>query len=291
VSAAAVEVEVEVLVAGETRMPPAYVFRPSGPRVAALPGVLRPRGRTLRAPLLAYVVRHPGAGTLLIDTGLHPGAATDLRGDYGRLMGTMFRSLEPAEPDFAAQLRARGVEPGEVELVVMTHLHVDHTGGMRLLPRARFACDRAEWAEARGRGAPLKGYAAGHLPAAERMRLLDLRADGVAHGPFRRTLDLFGDGSVRLVSTPGHTPGHLSVLLRLAGGRELLVVADAAYTLRSIEAQALPFFTADDEAYRRSLAELKAYADTHPEATLVPTHDADAWRAVAGSAPVASAAP
>jgi glyoxylase-like metal-dependent hydrolase (beta-lactamase superfamily II) len=272
-----VTVDVEVLVAGEVAMPRAYVFPASGARGwRRVADVLAARGGSLRAPLLAYVVRHPQAGAVLIDTGLHPDAVDGLQRDYGRALGTVFRTLRPAA-SFDEQLRERGVEPAGVELVVMTHLHVDHTSGMRLLPRAEFVCSAPEWAAATGRRAVLGGYAGHHLPDRSRLRLVDLEADGEPHGPFARTLDLLGDGSIRLVFTPGHTPGHLSVLLRRRAG-PLLVVGDAAYTLRSIELQAPPAFSADETLYRRSLAELAAYARDEPAATLVPTHDPDAWR-------------
>ena len=101
-----------------------------------------------------YVVRHPDAGTILIDTGFHGDVRTHgVRHDFGTLMSLVFRSLRPAEQPFDAQLRGLGVDPDAVERVVMTHLHVDHTSGMRLLPHARFVCARAEWSAARGRGA------------------------------------------------------------------------------------------------------------------------------------------
>ena len=74
------------------------------------------------------------------------------------------------------------------------------------------------------------------------------------------------------------TPGHLSVLPRLADGREVLLVGDAAYTTRSIHEQRLPLFTASDRRYMDSLGELERYAVSHPDATLVPFHDPDAWR-------------
>ncbi len=68
-TASAVAVAVEVLVAGEVRMPSDYVFRPPR-RLIRLPALLRPGGARLRAPLLAYVIRHPSAGTVLLDTGV-----------------------------------------------------------------------------------------------------------------------------------------------------------------------------------------------------------------------------
>jgi glyoxylase-like metal-dependent hydrolase (beta-lactamase superfamily II) len=165
----------------------------------------------------------------------------------------------------------------------MTHLHVDHTSGMRLLPAARFTCSRREWAAARGALSWSGGYVRNHLPPAARMDLVDLR-DGEAFGPFQRTLDWLGDGSIRLLDTPGHTVGHLSVLLRVVGARQVLLVGDAAYTRRNIDEQVLPLRTADDDASRRSLHELHAFATAHPDALLIPSHDPDAWRSISATA-------
>jgi glyoxylase-like metal-dependent hydrolase (beta-lactamase superfamily II) len=271
-------VRLEVMRTAEIPMPHGYVFRAPGNPLARLRAGLSTNGEVLRAPCLAYLIRHPALGPIPIDTGLHPDALTNLRKDFGLAMGLLFRDLTPAGPPFDEQLRERGVQPDELDRVVMTHLHVDHTGGMRLLPRATFLCTREEWHAAHGRFAALQGYVGHHLPPAARVELLDYSRQGEPFGSFARTIDLFGDGSVRLVSTPGHTPGHQSVLLRLEDGRQVLVVGDAAYTLRSIREQVLPMRTADDEASRRSLRELKAFAEQAPGAVLVPTHDPDAWR-------------
>lgn len=276
----AATVELEVMVVGEVPIAHAYVFRPSGGnRLTRLAAVLRPGGEIVSAPCLAYAVRHPTVGTILIDTGLHPEAGRNLRKDFGLGMGLLFRNLRPANEPFEQQLRALGIEPAEVEHVVMTHLHVDHTSGMRLLPAAQFVCSRAEWLAATGPSAARGGYASHHLPPERRMRLVDFD-HGPSHGPFTRTIDLLGDGSVRLISTPGHTRGHVSVLLRLPRGRRVLLVGDAVYTLRSIREEILPLLTVDDEAYLRSLREIKAFGEQQPEATLVPSHDPTAWHQI-----------
>jgi len=154
---------------------------------------------------------------------------------------------------------------------------LDHTSGMRLLPKAQFACSREEWLATQRRFAAGKGYVRHHLPSESRMRLLDFDRDGEPYATFAKTIDLLGDGTVRLISTPGHTVGHMSVLLRVAGDRRVLVVGDAAYTLRNIREEILPLLTADDETSVQSLRELKAFADSEPEAILVPSHDPSAW--------------
>lgn len=253
------EVEVEPLVTGRLPLPELYAHRGS------------PLKR-IKAVCLAYVLRHPTAGVVLVDTGFHPDAR-DPRKDFGMAMALLFAGLSPER--FDRQLHDRGVDPADVQVVLMTHLHVDHTSGMRLLEDARFWIERREWEAAR-RGRP--GYAGHHLPTQDRVELVDLD-DGEAHGPFAATRDLFGDGSVRLVSTPGHTPGHLSVLVRTAKG-EALLAGDAAYTLRNVHEQVLPLITADGGRYRRSLEQLKAFADANPDAPLVPSHDPDAYHAL-----------
>jgi N-acyl homoserine lactone hydrolase len=271
-------VKVDVIVTGELPIPPGYVYREGGNRALQVAAALRPGRGQLPSQCLAFVVHHPDAGPILVDTGFHPQAAEDLRADFGPLMALVFRSLRPTG-SFDAQLRALGVAPAAVTRVVMTHLHVDHTSGMRLLPNAEFICAREEWAAATQPRASRAGYIGHHLPDQGRMRLVDFRAQGEPHGPFDFTIDLLGDGSLRLVSTPGHTRGHLSVLV--GAEQPVLLVGDAAYTLRSIEEQRLPLFSADESAARRSLERLKAYADAEPRATLVPTHDPEAWRALA----------
>ena len=276
----AAEIELDVVCAGEVPMPHPYVFRPKGGPLARAAGLARIKD-TLRAPLLWFVARHPSAGVVLIDTGLHSDALRDLRGDYGLGMSLLFRGLRPAGQSFDTQLRERDIEPEDVELVVMTHLHVDHTSGMRLLPNAEFVCAREEWAAATGSSASRNGYVSSHLPPVSRMRLVDFDAEAEAHAPFTRTVDLLGDGSLRLLFTPGHTPGHTSLLVRTADKVPVLVIADAVYTLRSLEDEALPLRTAGDAEYLRSLREIKAFAEAEPDAILIPTHDPDAWRALA----------
>ena len=118
------------------------------------------------------------------------------------------------QPEWAVphQLRERGIDPDAIELIVMTHLHYDHASGLRAFPNATVVVDQAEWEDAR-KGSPLKGFLP-HLFATpgQQWRTLPEAAPEV---------DLFGDGLVRLVATPGHTAGHRSVILRLSDDREL----------------------------------------------------------------------
>jgi N-acyl homoserine lactone hydrolase len=270
---------VDVIKTGMVPMPEAYVYRPEGNRLAGFAALVNP-SETIKAACLAYAVRHPSKGTILIDTGFHRDASESLRKDLGTVMGIFFRGLRPSDTPFDEQLRRLGIEPGEIRTTIMTHLHVDHTSGMRLLPNTKFVCARREWKAATARGAVAKGFVGHHLPPEERVQLVDFEKEGEPYGPFSKTIDLLGDGTLRLISTPGHTPGHLSVLLELEGGRQALVAGDAVYTLRSLREERLPLLTANDDLCLRSMRELKAFAEQEPDAVVVPSHDPDAWRAL-----------
>jgi len=259
-------------------MPLGYVYRAEGNLVTRLLTGISPLGKMLRVPCLAYAVRHPSAGTILIDTGMHADVREHFRRDFGGPMSLMFRALRSVATPYDEQLRALGIDPAGVERVIMTHLHVDHTSGMRLLGNAEFICSREEWAATRHRFAIAKGYVAHHLPPESRVRQIDFAGDGEPYGGFAQTIDLLGDGTIRLISTPGHTAGHLSVLLALRNDRQVLLVGDAAYTLRNIQEETLPLLTDNDAAAMRSMQEIKAFAEREPETILVPTHDPDAWR-------------
>ena len=272
-----------MLITAELRMPAPYVFRPAGrPRIASIARSLLPGGPTTAAPCLAAIIRHPEAGAILIDTGMHADARTDLRKDFGWPMSLLFGSMTTTEP-FDEQLEQHRVDPATVPRVLMTHLHVDHTSGMRLLPQARFICTRAEWAAAHRRGAGAQGYVAHHIPPIARIGLVDFTQHGVPFGPFTRTIDLLGDGTIRLISTPGHTRGHMSVLIHRDRQPDVLLAGDAVYTLRNLREEIPSLLTADDRAYMRSLRELKAFATAHPDAIIVPSHDPDAHRPLTAS--------
>jgi N-acyl homoserine lactone hydrolase len=257
---------------------PHFFQRPPGP-LSTLRGLglLTPRSKYTPVPIPAYLVEHPSAGPVLIDTGLPRAVAEEGERALGRAFAMAY-TIE-MEPQWAAveQIRARGVDPMDVGVVVMTHLHYDHAGAVVDFPRATFVVDAAEWRAARS-GGFTKGYShklIDHPFAWREIDFDDPRVESFAS--FGRTVDLFGDGTVRLLSTPGHTPGHMSVLLRLESERELLLTADAVYARRTIDEELVPVFVDDVHRYRRSLREIRRYVEQTPGAEVVCGHDPERW--------------
>jgi N-acyl homoserine lactone hydrolase len=268
------------LLSGTWSAPPQTFDRPPG-RLGALQalGIGVPRSSLVTAPIVSFLVEHPEAGPVLIDTGLHAACAVDPRQSLGRLGARHFRSLEMEPTDAVpAQLRARGIEPSDVRLVVMTHLHVDHASGMSEFPEATFVFSRREWEAANEPRQALRGYRRRQYDHAFDFRTLDFDAPEVdSFASFGRAIDLLGDGSIRLAYTPGHTHGHLSAVLRLAD-REALVCGDAVQTMKTITDGHRPSRIDDQHLFGRSLREIELYMEQTPDALVIPGHDMDAWR-------------
>ena len=272
-------VKLHPLLGGRARSPTAALLRESG-RLAwrrALGLGVGEDGWT-PIPIPAFLVEHPGVGLVLIDTGLHPSVAVKPSENFGRVTLLAFRDLEmDSGQALPAQLRERGLEASAVKAVVMTHLHVDHASGISEFPGATFVVSRAEWDAATSQG-QTHGYVTRQFDHAFDYRLLEFDGpDASSFAGFARSFDLFGDGSVRTVYTPGHTLGHMSVLLRTARG-EVLVAGDAMYLRRTLDDTHLPYRTEDDHVFRRSLREIRQYATETPDALIIPGHDWEAWQ-------------
>lgn len=272
-------VTLKPLLCGEMLAPPGFMHREDG-----IGGKLRGFGVGVNRedriwiPLPAFVIEHPGAGTVLVDTGPPVAAAHDVKAAFGRLGASIYTIRMQPEQAIAAQLRAIGKDPHAIKTVVLTHLHFDHAGSIVDLPNATFVATGKEWASAHAGRGFVRGYMKKQYEHAFDYRLIDYDAASVnSFATFGRSFDLFGDGSVMLVSTPGHSAGHQSLVLRL-GGREALICGDAAYQTRTIEESTTPLVLDDEHNFKRSLREIQAYIQATPSALVIPGHDPDAWR-------------
>ena len=160
----------------------------------------------------------------------------------------------------------------------MTHLHQDHASGMSEFPGSTFVVTATEWEAATTDARPiLRGYRPAHYDYVFDYRTIDYVGDRVtSYASFGRTIDLFGDGSVRLASTPGHSAGHQSVICRLRD-RDLVIAGDAIYTHGQLEGAPEPPRPVDRRLWRRSLQELKLFHSQYPQAVIAPGHDPDHW--------------
>ena len=277
---AGASVVVEPLKVGEMRCARSFLEKATPFPVLRMAGLAATESVTIPVPV--FLVRHPKAGAFLVDTGFHPSVGSKPTENLGGLLGRFSHpSLDPAD-ELAVQLRAREVDLKSIRLVVMTHMHFDHTSGMSELPDATFVVSETEWEAATQGSRPLlNGYRHAHFNYAFDYRTVSYDSDSVdSYASFGRTFDLFGDGSVRLASTPGHSAGHQSVICRLAD-RDFVIGGDAVYTMGQLADAPEPPRPYDLHNWRRSMRELARFASQYPDAAITAGHDPEQWPTLA----------
>ena len=276
-------VVVEPIIAGHAMWPMAMMESPGGRFLdLRLAWTLLNGSGAVRVPTPTFLIHHPSAGAILVDTGLHPSIAADPKQNFGSLATRIGKpELEHGE-DVPSQLRARDIQPAQVPVVVMTHLHYDHASGISEFPQSTFVVSDAEWEAATTDRRPgLRGYRPAHYDYAFDYRTVDFTRGGISsYATFGRTFDLFGDGSIRLAYTPGHSAGHVSVIARLSQ-HDFVIGGDAVYTYRQLEGGPPPPRPVDGHQYRRSLQELKLFMREYPQAVVTPGHDPDFYARIA----------
>jgi N-acyl homoserine lactone hydrolase len=268
-------VSVEPLIAGHVSWSSVWREWPGGGLMTMrlLRALLSSSGRW-SVPCPAFLIRHPSVGAILVDTGLHPSIASDPRQNFGRLaMRFAPPELRQGE-DVPAQLRNRGIDPSQVGVVVMTHLHFDHASAISEFPDSTIVVSEIEWVDATTGARPaLRSYRPAHYDFVFDYRTVDFDRGGISsYASFGRTFDLFGDGSIRLAYTPGHSAGHMCVVARLRE-RDFVIGGDAIYTYRQLEDGPPPPRPFDRHNWRRSLQELKLFRGQFPHAIITPGHD------------------
>jgi N-acyl homoserine lactone hydrolase len=217
-------------------------------------------------PILAWAIEHPD-GTIVIDTGesarVHDPGYLPRWHPYYRL-GVRFE-IGP-DDEIGPQLERLGIDPGGVRTVVLTHLHHDHADGLHHLPNARVLVSSAEQRAAVGLRGRLGGYLADHWPPGLAMEALRLAPDPA--GAFAAAAPV-ADG-VSAVATPGHTPGHVSIVIE--GHPPVLIAGDAAYRLDLLMDGRIDGVAPDDAAARDSVLRLRAFVEA-TGAVCLPTHD------------------
>lgn len=223
-------------------------------------GVLVAGGSTdpLEIPVPAWLIRHH-AGTVVFDAGLHPGLAESSE-SLGRL-AAWFEPRLAADGTVGPRLEQHGVDPAGSDLIaIVSHCHFDHVGGLCQLPNARVIVQADEWAAASADDGPYD------------RRLIELGHDVIAVGGEH---DVFGDGTVVCLPTPGHTCGHQSLQVRTAAG-PVLLTADACYFRSTLSDGRLPPHGFDLDLQRRTLEWIRRQ---HAAGTrIVPGHDAASVR-------------
>ena len=221
-------------------------------------------------PILAWAVEHP-EGLIVVDTGetadvMKPGYLPRWHPFYRfgvRL--TVDRGDEIDE-----RLKAAGLSASDVRWVVMTHLHTDHAGGLRHFPKAEIVISRREYADATGRLGRLSGYLPQHWPHWLEPLLIDF-TDIDPLAPYPGAIALTNAKDVWLAPTPGHTAGHMSVIV-VDGDLSIFLAGDTSYTVDAMTDLRVSGVSLNAGVELSTLRSIKKFCDDR-KSIYLPSHD------------------
>ena len=225
----------------------------------------RGHGQFIDAPILAYLIETPN-GRILYDVGCdyRKIATPELRARYFDPMRPLFETPEMSEEQRIPRYLDRlGLEPRDIDVAFLGHLHFDHAGGLCDLPGCEVHVHRDEIAAAATR---LDGGVFGD-------EIADAAAWRVQSGDYEVAT------GVRAIVTPGHTAGHMSMFIELPKGRPVILCGDAADLRENLVDEVAPGYCwQDNEALAiSSIRRLNAMAISEG-ADLWPNHDFQAYR-------------
>lgn len=209
----------------------------------------------VRFPCYSVLVDHP-EGKFLFDTGY------DLA--HVQKVLPFEKPLQTDDQTIPAQLKSIGWEASDVTHVINSHYHFDHVGGNKFFSEATVIAHKRELEQSH------------HCQPFEKFGYSDMSFDEI--GPRYELIE--GDTEVAkgitLLETPGHTAGHMSMLVELEGRRPMLFTGDAVYTRQSIERTTIAGFHLDPTKSVESMHRLASLSDEH-DAELFYSHDAESY--------------
>ena len=219
-------------------------------------------------PVPWFLIKHP-QGNVVIDGGNAIEAAIDKRGHWGAVVDAYDPVMQVSE-NCVDQLKLVDVQTQSIRFVAQSHLHLDHTGAIGRFPKATHIVQRIEYDYA---FKPHWFSAGAYIRADFDKPGLNWKFLG---GEYTDHYDLFGDGTVRMIFTPGHSPGHQSFLITLPRSGPVLLTIDAAYTMDHWENRALPGLVTSSSQAADSVAKLRKLA-AETGAMVVTGHDPQTW--------------
>lgn len=241
------------------------------------------KGRTIHFPAHFFCIEHPQLGPILFDTGytdrFFPATA--------RFPFLLYRWITPvhvAENETAIrQLQLAGVHAKDISYIILSHFHADHISGLNDFPYAKFIYLQAAYDDVKHRkgwSALLAGFLPDLLPPDFEQRSLPLDESKLVSlppsFPFKRGLDIFGDGSIIAVDLPGHAAGQIGILFDTKQ-QPYFLCADAVWSSRAFREGVKPHWIANlmmnhPQQYKESFQNVQQFHKNHPEYRIIPSH-------------------
>jgi N-acyl homoserine lactone hydrolase len=219
------------------------------------------QGHSIEFSSTCWLIKR-GSRWLLWDTGVPEATASDPNG-WSTLPKLIVYHLDKT---LTGQLAEIGLKPPDVTYVAISHTHGDHIGNVALFPDAEILIQRTEYEWIHGGNGPnenvnqLMALARRLIGSPKHMRLID------------GDLDVFGDGSVTLISTPGHTPGSQSLLVHLKNSGFIVLSGDVVHLEENFAKSRVPSLNTDKQASIESMEKIRQIIKTY-KAIMFINHD------------------
>lgn len=239
--------------------------------------ILRSREWLRARPINVYVIEHTD-GVVVFDTGQDRASVTDPHYFPDGANGVIFRRLATFHIDetesLTAGLARLGYATSDVSAAIISHLHQDHIGGVAELPTAQLLVSRDEWRSLQRPLAETRGLLRNHivLPGLRWTPVEFQRLADPTLAPFIAGHDIFGDGALVVLPTPGHTAGSMSMLVRRSDGPPLLLVGDLTYDIHAFE-QGVHSGVGRRRTLRRTRESVLALREHQPGMRILAAHD------------------
>jgi glyoxylase-like metal-dependent hydrolase (beta-lactamase superfamily II) len=282
-----------VLYFRRTSLPSTAPHARVAPAISAIPGVSAcwiETGKTFNnfsfgSTAGSILVKHP-AGDLLIDTGNSSHFDDEIRSyPFGTWLKLRFLAgqLKP-ESTLPELLRRAGEDPSKLRWAILSHVHLDHAGGLMDLPQLPVLLTGEELQFANDGGVQSKGYViAAHAQKFPRAGAPSLQFEPKPYETFDESADLYKDGSVVVVPLRGHTPGSVGIFVNLSPARRLFYAGDAVDDERGFEERVGKSLILQDSDNDRALANqivarLSELHEKVPGLAIIPAHGRSAYK-------------
>ena len=249
------QIKIHVLHCGEVCVSPYLPYGGENCSLIKAAGLTTKKQDRLWLPVSAYLIEHP-KGKILVDTGWHrevsPNGVYDQQAQIHHMGHILYHVNQGKIAEGQAiheQLARMNIQPQELDYVLLTHLDCDHASGVKQVKDARYIlvaedevrCAKKHWYR----------YASSMWKG---VNLTQFRFEDSGIGPVGKSYDLFDDGSVQLVSIPGHADGQFAVLIQNTESKFVLLFADGGYSSKSWQEMIRPGISLDPEKQMQSLA-------------------------------------
>jgi glyoxylase-like metal-dependent hydrolase (beta-lactamase superfamily II) len=233
-----------------------------------IPTVPKELQRDVTIPVSMWIIDHP-KGLVVFDTGINVAVTQDCKSYWQPGLCDFLKPTNKRDEMIDGWLKKAGKSVDQVKVVITSHTHLDHAGNMEMFPKAIHVLQKKElyqgWFPEKFQGRTGGAFVMADIDGTRDFNFLELEGD----------YDLFGDGSVQVLSTPGHTLGHSSVKIQLASGKTIVLSQDAIWMQENMDGYPAGLnYSVQD--YTKSVNRLKFIRDLEG-APIFYGHDQDQW--------------